>query len=98
MIKQEKYPTDEFRREAVRLLESSGKSVPELARELGVSAKSLYRWRKQYGTATTISTAQASPEVTALEAELKQLRRENSLLREQRDVLKKALSIFSQSQ
>lgn len=35
MIKQEKYPTDEFRREAVRLLESSGKSVPELARELG---------------------------------------------------------------
>lgn len=98
MSKQQKYPTDEFRREAVRLLESSGKSVPELARELGVSAKSLYRWRKQYSTATKLSTAQASLEITALEAELKQLRRENSLLREQRDVLKKALSIFSQSQ
>ena len=45
MSKQQKYPTDEFRREAVRMLESSGKSVPELARELGIGEKSLYRWR-----------------------------------------------------
>jgi len=99
MSKQQKYPTDEFRREAVRMLESSGKSVPELARELGIGEKSLYRWRKQYGTSTRTSpVASPSRDIAALEAELKQLRRENEDLLQQRDILKKALSIFSQSQ
>ena len=99
MSKQQKYPTDEFRREAVRMLESSGKSVTELARELGISEKSLYRWRKQYSPSTKASTSPSiAPDVAAMEAELKQLHRENEMLVQQRDILKKALSIFSQSQ
>lgn len=89
---------EEFRRETVRLLEISGKSVPELAGDLGISAKSLYRWRKQYGTLAGSCNSQATPEVAALEAELKQLRRDNEVLRQQRDILKKALGIVSQSQ
>jgi transposase-like protein len=39
--------TAEFKREAVRLLETSGKSGAELAQELGISDGSLYTWRKQ---------------------------------------------------
>ena len=98
MKNQQKIHSKEFRRETVRLLESSGKSVPELADDLGVSAKSLYRWRKQYGILARSSSDQAKPEVAALEAELKQLRRDNEVLRQQRDILKKALGIVSQSQ
>ena len=98
MKNQQKNHSEEFRRETVRLLESSGKSVPELAGDLGVSAKSLYRWRKQYGTLAKPSTDQPTAEVAALEAELKQLRRDNEILRQQRDILKKALGIVSQSQ
>ena len=97
MSKQQKYPTDEFRQEAVRLLASSGKSVPELARELGISEKSLYRWRKQYGLSPKASSVAKTPDVAAMEAELKQLRRENDILLQQREILKKALSIFSQN-
>jgi len=40
------YPP-EFRREAVRLLETSGRSIPKVAAELGVSGESLRLWRKQ---------------------------------------------------
>jgi transposase len=39
--------TPEFRREAVRLLRSSGKTIPALARELGVSPQSLRNWATQ---------------------------------------------------
>lgn len=49
MSKKQTIHTEEFRREAVQLLETSGKSVSELARELGLNEKSLYRWRREYG-------------------------------------------------
>ena len=95
MSKQQNHQTEEFRREAVRLLESSGKSVSVLARELGINEKSLYRWRKKYGAQSTSGTTPASAE---LAAEVKRLRRENEVLRQEREILKKALSIFSRNQ
>ena len=87
--------TEEFKREAVRLMESSGKPVAQLARELGINDNNLYRWRSLYG-----SRSQSSPNgnVSELEAELKRLRRENEVLRQERDILKKAMSIVSRSQ
>ncbi len=97
MSKKKSSYTEAFRRETVRLLESSGKSVAELAQELGVHPKSLYRWRAKYdmgGSPTEIEPGKLSE----LEAELKQLRRENVVLRQERDILKKAVSIFSRSQ
>lgn len=95
MTKSSKYLTEEFKREAVRLLENSGKSVPKLAKELGISDKSLYRWRNQYGTVSKESAKTTGHQV--LEAELKALRQENKELRQQREILKKALSILSQN-
>ena len=93
MNKKQVIHPEAFRRETVQLLESSGKTVPELAGELGISAKSLYRWRKQYG-----APAPASAQPDERDAEIKRLRRELEIMRQERDILKKTISIFSRSQ
>jgi transposase len=94
--KQRKY-TEEFRREAVRLMETSGKPIAQIARDLDVNDSVLYRWRDVYGQTGQQPGSRANGHSAAeLEAEVKRLQRENNLLRQERDVLKKAISIFSQ--
>jgi transposase len=87
--------TEEFKREAVRLMETSGKPVAQLARDLGINDNNLYRWRGLYGSPSQDRTTGSAAE---MEAELKRLRRENEVLRQERDILKKAMSIVSRSQ
>lgn len=87
--------TEEFKREAVRLMETSGKSVAEIARDLGINDNNLYRWRGLYGSQGQRAT---NGSLTEMEAELKRLRREVEVLRQERDILKKAMSIVSRSQ
>src|SRR5215510_9431432 len=94
MARNQKTYTLEFKQEAVRLMESSGKPVAQVSRELGVNANVLYRWRRQFGTKPEVSTDGRSK--VELEAELKWLQREVEVLRQERDVLKKAISIVSQ--
>jgi transposase len=87
--------TQEFKQEAVRLLETSGKSGTALAKDLGISDSVLYRWRKELHA----NGAEAFPgkgHQTELEEEVRRLRRENDLLRQERDILKRA-AIFLQS-
>jgi transposase len=91
--------TEEFKRDAVRLVETSGKSKTQIARDLGISDSALYRWLKEYGQALGASASasgQSGPSLTDLEAENKRLRREVKVLRQERDILKKAISICSQ--
>ncbi len=93
MGKKQRNYTLEFKKEVVALLESSGKSVPELSEEMGLSHKSVYRWRRQYGTKSRTDSGRS---VAELEAELLKLKREMRVLRQERDILKKAISIVSQ--
>ena len=93
-VERRKY-TEDFKREAVRLMETSGRPIAEIARDLGINDNNLYRWRGQYGSQPQ-TNSQSS--VTAMEAELKRLQRENEILRQERDILKKAMSIVSRSQ
>lgn len=58
--------TEEYKREAVRLLESKKKSAAQIARDLGITDKNLYRWRKQYGEEGETSGGRSSS--PALEA------------------------------
>src|SRR5215210_7718847 len=78
------YPID-FRRDAVTLLKSSGKTVPQLAAELGVSPQSLRNWSRQIdvdeGKADGLSSAERE--------ELRRLRRELRTVTEEREILKK---------
>ena len=80
------YPA-EFRVEAVRLLRSGVKSAPELAKDLGVSDQTLRNWLRQADR----DRGRHHDGLTSEEREeLRRLRRENRVLREEREILKKA--------
>ena len=81
---------EEFQREAVRLLLSSGKTVPQVAGELGVSAYRLRQWKQDQLQATgAIEGAGQARSAAAVEQENRQLRRELEAMRRQRDLLKR---------
>jgi transposase len=89
--------TAEFKKEAVQLAYTSGKPKAQIARELGISDSALYCWCKQ----STDHGSDAFPgkgHQTPLEEENHQLKRELERVRQERDILKKAISIFSRSQ
>ena len=87
------YP-DEFKQEAVRLLTEQRLPRSQVARDLGVDSETLRRWARSLAPDNNLSQGSAtdSPSSTA---ELARLRRENELLRMERDILKKAIGIFS---
>jgi len=75
----------EFKREAVQLLRTSGRPVPQLAKELGVSPGSLRNWASQDDVDEGKSEGLSSQE----REELRRLRREVKVLAEEREILKK---------
>lgn len=86
--------TLEFKREAVRLVTERKLSIPEAARQLGVSPNLIRKWRQ----ALEADGKQASSERkdrTALEEENRRLRAENERLRMEREILKKAAAFFA---
>jgi len=86
--------TQEFKREAVRLLKQSGRPAAELARELGVPRNRLYKWAAQLDAAGGHAFSGSGHPVAA-EDEVVRLRRENARLKEERDILKKAAAYFA---
>ena len=83
------YP-EPFRREAVGLARTSGRSIREIAIDLGVTEQSLRTWVKQ----NEVDVGQR-PGLSSDEREdLKRLRRENRVLRDEREILKKAAAFF----
>lgn len=84
----------EFKRAAVQLLETSGKPGAQIARELGISDRALEQWRRQLVDQGD-DAFPGNGHQTPLEEELRQLRREHERLRQEREILNKAISIFS---
>ena len=82
-VERRKY-SEAFKREAVGLMETSGKPIAELARDLGVNDNNLYRWRGLYGSQSPVNR---NGSVAEMAAELKRLRREVEVLRQERDIL-----------
>ena len=97
MQKTQRTYTREFKVEAVKLAETSSKPIVQIARDLGISDSALHQWRKQYGEHGS-EAFPGSGHQTAQEEEIRHLKRENELLRQERDILKKALGIFSRGQ
>ena len=94
MGKQQKVYTREFKVEAVQLVKSSGKPMSQVARDLGISDSALYQWCKKL-TDQGEQTFPGSGHQTAQEEELRRLKRELEVTRQERDTLKKVVSIFS---
>lgn len=82
--------TDEFKREAVRLVQTSGRTVGQVAADLGIGHSTLGKWLTKYREAELLS---GPHEDTA--KELARLRKENEILRAERDLLKKATAFFA---
>jgi transposase len=97
MPKEQKTYTKECKVEAVHLLESSQKSQAQIARDLGVADSTLSQWRKdlaEHGHDAFPGSGHQTP----LEEENRHLKREVEVLRQEREIFKKAISIFSRGQ
>jgi transposase len=96
MQKVQKTYTAEFKQEAVRLAQTSGKPITHIARELGISDTSIHQWRKElaeHGPEAFPGSGHQTPQ----EEEVRRLKRELEIVKQERDILKKALGIFSRS-
>ena len=96
MAKVQKTYTIEFKREAVRLAQTSGKPIAQVARELGISDTSIHQWRKEL-TEHSSEAFPGSGHQTAQEEEVRRLKRELEIVKQERDILKKAIDIFSRT-
>lgn len=97
MSKKVKY-SKEFKLDALNLLQE-GKSVSEISKNLGISVNTLCTWRRRYqlhGDQAFQGPGIRLPKNEGQE-ELRRLKKENADLKMERDILKKALSIFSKS-
>ena len=83
---------EEFKRNAVELLESGERSAVQLSQELGVSDCSLGKWKRQYGR----QGREALNGHEASQSRIVELERELAAVTRQRDILKKALAILGQ--
>lgn len=87
------YPP-EFKREAVELYRSSEKSIPKMAEDLGIASESMRRWIRQH----EVDEDEREGLTTDEREELSRLRRENKILRQEREFLKKAAVFFAREE
>jgi transposase len=96
MNKKRRAYTETFKLEALELLESSGKSAAQIERDLGITQGLLVKWRDRYQVKKENGEARLAPsDLEAAQAENRRLRRELAIAEQERDILKKAVSIFS---
>jgi len=96
MSKKRRNYTREFKQEALQLWETSGKSAQQIEADLGITHGLLYKWRREAQQAGE-NAFPGHGQVNASDAEMNQLRRELAEMREERDILKKAVAIFSRA-
>ena len=94
MTRKKRTYTDEFKRDAINLWQTSDKSAATVENELGITHGLLNKWKAQMkseGEAAFPGRGKLTPE----QEKIRKLERENEILRQERDILKKAVAIFS---
>ena len=93
-VKDRRQFSQEFKRNAVSMVMEKGIPVKKVARDLDIHPNLLHQWRRQFeveGDGAFVSKGNLKPE----EAEVRRLRKELEDVKEERDILKKALGVFS---
>ena len=89
--------SEAFKLEALQLLESSGKARSAIERDLGISPGLLGKWQQRYKVDED-SQSLTSSDLLGAQKEIRRLERELKIAQQERDILKKAISIFSQEE
>ena len=95
MKKRRRRYSAEFKQEALVLYENSDRTLAEIEEELGISSGLLRRWRMR-ALADGVDAFPGNGRLKPEDEELRRLRRENEILRQERDILNKAIAIFSE--
>lgn len=95
MVSQRKRFTRDFKVETVKLVTNSDLSVAEVAEDLGIHPNTIYRWVRKFGERQEPAMAGEKEHLSEAE-QLRLMKRENRRLRMERDILKKAMAIFSE--
>ncbi len=82
------YP-EEYKRQAIEMVQAGSRSVPQVAADLGISENLLYNWIRRLN-------ADPGEDVKAMRQRIAQLERENADLRMDKEILKKSMAIFAQ--
>jgi len=86
----------EFKLEAIRMYENGERTVSEVERELGITTGLLWKWKENLNKQPKKEEAfPGNGRLTDTEARIRQLERENALLKEDKEILKKVLTMFS---
>jgi transposase len=88
------YPK-EFKLEALRLMESSGRPASEIAMQLGIRRNQLYKWKEQMKKKGDVPTAKRGRPKKEDQSELASLRQELKRVKEENEILKKAAVFFA---
>lgn len=94
-MKKRKTYTAEFKRETLRLAKTSGKSQAQIERDLGIGGGCLSRWKREQEEAGTEAFPGRGKRSSLEQDRVWELEKENEILRQERDILKKAVAIFS---
>jgi transposase len=97
MGRRNKRYTEEFKRDVLEMAAQEDVSVAQLSRDLGIAPSLIYKWRERYQIDETNGELKLSMQREA-EAEIRRLKRELAIAREERDILKKAIQVFTQEQ
>lgn len=86
---------DEFKKEAVQMMLNGGRLLKDVASDLGIDRSVLGRWKKLYLEKLDSGVSSSGMKPSEMDNENRRLRKELAYVKEQRDILKKAVSIFS---
>ena len=94
-MKKRGWYSNEYKQEVLRLAEEGDRTTTDLERELGLSAGLIRKWQQRYRVNEENSELERS-EASEAAAEIRRLKRELAIAREERDILKKAIQVFTQ--
>jgi len=87
--------TKEFKREALRLMENSGRKPSDIAMELGIRRNQLYKWKEQMTKKGVVATAKKGRPKKEDQSELATIKQELKRVKEENEILKKAAVFFA---